>query len=150
MSNAKLVIIRGLPGSGKSTLANIIKSDYDDCFLHYENDQGLYINEKYVWTPERLRIAADVCFANTVMALRNNINVIVSNCFLTNKSIYRYSKLVDIENLYIIEAIGNFKSIHGVSEQVKEYMQAKFQALSPQLQSRKIEYGGSFHFEGIS
>ena len=150
MSNAKLVIIRGLPGSGKSTIAQKIRDDYPGYFLHYENDQGLYNGSgHYIWEQGRYKVAVKKCFDNTVIALSCNVNVIVANCFLTNKSIERYAKLVPIDNLFIIEATNNFESIHGVSEKLKNDMRNRFEKLSPQLQSRKIEYDGSFHFEGI-
>lgn len=150
MNNAKLVIIRGLPGSGKSTIAQEIRKDYPGYFIHYENDQGLYNDScRYEWSKSRYKVAAKKCFDNTVMALNSNVNVIVANCFLTNKSIERYAKLVSIENLFIIEATNNFDSIHGVPEKLKNDMRNKFEELSPQLQSRKIEYDESFHFEGI-
>jgi len=149
-NNAKLVIIRGLPGSGKSSLAKQIRSDYPGYFIHYENDQGLYNDScRYEWSQGRYKVAVKKCFDNTVIALSCNVNVIVANCFLTNKSIERYAKLVPIDNLFIIEATNNFESIHGVSEKLKNDMRNRFEKLSPQLQSRKIEYDGSFHFEGI-
>lgn len=111
----KLILIRGLPGSGKSTIAATLMLENPGKFVHYENDMFLYNeNGDYVWTPKACREAMKRCKQETIKALSEGKNVIVSNCFLTIRSLNKYAKLVPEEDCTVIEAKGRFKSIHNV------------------------------------
>lgn len=123
----RLILIRGLPGSGKSTLAKKILSENPDKYVHFENDMFLYENGKYIWTKDRYKKATRACFTNTIDALNKGLNIIVSNCFLTKKSLHKYASLVPLEDLLIIEAKGNYISIHEVSETLMNRMKTIYE-----------------------
>lgn len=126
----RLVLIRGLPGSGKSTLAKkLILENPDVGYLHYENDMFLYSNGEYIWTKSRYKQATKLCFEKTKSSLEIGFSVIVSNCFLTKKSITKYASLVPIEDLTIIEAKGNYESIHNVSQKLLTAMRDTYESI---------------------
>jgi len=127
---SKLVLIRGLPGSGKSTMAKkIMDMNPDKEYIHYENDMFLYENGQYVWTPRKFKVARNLCYIGTVDALNRGMNVIVTNCFLTKKSLNRYAKLVHEMDLTIIEAKGNYTSIHNVPEKMINKMREIYEPI---------------------
>lgn len=146
-----LILIRGIPGSGKSTFAKDLMTVSPLQFFHYENDMFLYNeNSEYIWSQKRIAMANNKCFQATKKALELNHNVIVSNCFVKNKSIKRYFDLVNPENCFIIEMCGDYGSIHGLDKLTMENIKNSYEPLSEKLKQRKITYGATVYFEKLA
>lgn len=127
MNTPKLAIIRGLPGQGKSTIAKALAKKYG--LEHFENDAYLYVNGKYVWTPETAKAAANQCFNDAINVLKAGKSVVVSNVFVTRKAVDKYvnaAKNVGAE-VQVFRATGNFQNIHDVPKTTYLNMKANFQ-----------------------
>lgn len=127
MNTVKLAIVRGLPGQGKSTIAKKLAEKYN--LEHFENDAYLYVNGKYVWTPETAKMAAKQCFNDTMSALRSGKSVVVSNTFITRKAVDNYinaAKKLGAQ-VAVFRATGNFKNIHDVPDNTYLSMKTNFQ-----------------------
>lgn len=145
-----LILIRGIPGSGKSTIAQDLLKLNPEQFRHYENDMFLYDKEgNYLWSEERIIAANKKCYWSTKNALQLEFNVIVSNCFIKNSSIKRYAKLVNSEDLFIIETDTEYNNIHQVSNETIHSMKSNYEDLSENLKQRKISYGSIIYSERI-
>jgi len=123
----KLLIIRGLPGSGKSTLAKQISEKYN--VDHFENDQFLMHGDKYVWTPDAAKDATNKCFDSVMKTLREGKDCIVSNVFVTVKSIDRYvnaAKKLGAE-VKVMRKTSQYKNVHDVPDNVFASMKRQFQ-----------------------
>jgi len=120
-----LRLIRGLPGSGKTTLAK----QYN-C-LHLEADMYFIKNEHYNFDKHQLQKAHQWCLSQTEMALKNNMDVVVSNTFIQLWELERYIKLANHYNVNytIIEAIGNYPTIHNIPEAKLLQLKNKWQQL---------------------
>ena len=94
-----LRLIRGLPGSGKTTLAK----QYN-C-LHLEADMYFIKNGQYSFDKHQLQNAHQWCLLQTEIALKNNMDVVVSNTFTQLWELERYIKLAVRYNIkyHIIE-----------------------------------------------
>lgn len=123
----KLCIIRGLPGSSKSTTAKKLAAKYG-C-KHFENDEYLMHGDKYVWTPEAAKKAANDCFDDAMKALRNNEYVIVSNVFVSARVIDKYVNAAKElgADILVYRMTKNFGNIHDVSSKILAMMKASFQ-----------------------
>lgn len=89
MRQPKLLIIRGTPGSGKSTAAKKLSEQFN--VAHFENDEYLMHDGKYIWTPEDAKEAARKCFEDTIAELRSGRDAIVSNVFVTRRAVDKYA-----------------------------------------------------------
>ena len=109
----KLHLVRGLPGSGKSTFANNNRTEA----RVVEADQFFLNKGIYAWDPKLLHEAHAWCYGQTAMLLRQELNVVVANTFVTTDALLRYIKLRDklpgLE-ITITELFTEFKSIHNV------------------------------------
>ena len=122
-----MLILRGLPGSGKSSLAKKLVAKYNITWL--ENDAYLMHGDKYMWTPEAAKDAAKRCFEDVIRALRSGKNVIVSNVFVTRKSIDRYVRAAkqlgcDVQ---VWRMTNDFGNVHDVPEKTLASMKTSFQ-----------------------
>ena len=127
MNIPKMLILRGLPGSGKSSLAKKLVAKYNVVWL--ENDSYLMHGDKYVWTPEAAKDAAKRCFEDAMSALRSGKDTIVSNVFVTRKSIDRYvraAKQLGCE-VQVWRMTNDFSNVHDVPANVLASMKASFQ-----------------------
>ena len=123
----RFLLIRGLPGSSKSTVASKLAAKY--CVKHIENDSYLMHGDKYVWTPEAAKDAAKRCFEDAMSALRSGKDVIVSNVFVTRKSIDRYvraAKQLGCE-VQVWRMTNDFGNVHDVPTNVLASMKDGFQ-----------------------
>ena len=127
MKKSHLLICRGCPGSGKSTVARKLAAKYGT--VHVENDAYLMHGDKYMWTPEAAKDAANRCFEDAMSALRSGKDVIVSNVFVTRKSIDRYvraAKQLGCE-VQVWRMTNDFGNVHDVPTNVLASMKAGFQ-----------------------
>ena len=138
----KLTLIRGLPGSGKSTLAKDIvdagkayKHLEADQWLgrHYDEDEGKWMRKPmpYFWSPERAKNAHKACQEETEFWLQCGESVVVSNTFTQVWEIEPYLKIAARQGaeVEVIEATGNYGSIHDVPAEVIEDMRNRWEAL---------------------
>lgn len=128
----ELVLIRGLPGSGKSTMA--MGTMFED-FEHYEADQFFTdASGAYKYDREKIEDAHEWCQRETFKSLANGKRVVVSNTFTRLREMEPYfdmAKTFGIEPR-IIEATGNWPSVHGVPAEVVEKMRQRWEkSLTP-------------------
>lgn len=127
----KLTLIRGLPGAGKSTMAKAMV-EADPSLYHFEADQYFVdASGNYRFEPTELEDAHTWCFAETRYALNAGCSVVVSNTFTRKWEMEPYRKLAkqfDVE-LEILEAKGNYGSIHGVPQKTIDAMRSRWEVL---------------------
>ena len=126
MKKIKLMIIRGLPGQGKSTLAKEISEK--DGVAHFENDMYFMKNGKYEFDQRKAKDAADWCFNSVMKTLKDGKSCIVSNVFVSKKSIDRYvdaAKKLGAE-VAVFRMTKQFKNVHEVPEDVFNSMKRYF------------------------
>lgn len=124
----KLILIRGLPGSGKSTIANLMT----EC--HHVEADHFFLNAmgEYEFNPAKLPMAHEACFLLTKALLEEHNNVVVANTFSRQWEIQPYldlAKKMGIQPI-LIEAKGNFKSIHNVPEEAIQRMKDRWEQIT--------------------
>jgi predicted kinase len=127
MTKQKLILIRGIPGSGKTTLAKQMDAELVEADMFFIDKNG-----EYKFAPERLRDAHLWCQLETKRLLYAGKSVVVANTFIKRWEMKFYVKLaakvgVPVE---IIEAKGNYASIHDVPEDKIRSMKEQFEELS--------------------
>ncbi len=122
---ANLVLVRGLPGSGKSTFA---KQNYPS-YNHYEADMYFVKDGVYTYNPEKIRDAHEWCQAKTLISLRRDESVVVSNTFTRLWEMTPYLMMIDKfgDNCEVFTMRGNYQNIHGVPDSVLEQMKARWE-----------------------
>lgn len=127
----KLTLIRGLPGAGKSTMAKAMV-EANPRLAHFEADQYFVdASGKYRFEPSEIEDAHTWCFAEARDALKNGHSVVVSNTFTRKWEMEPYRKLakeLGVE-LEILEATGNYGSIHGVPQKTIDAMRSRWEEL---------------------
>jgi adenylate kinase family enzyme len=132
MSNLSLHIMQGLPGSGKTTKSYELASttdavvlSTDDFFVDSEtgkyNYNGKLLKDAHQWNQQR---ALD--------ALKSGQSVIIDNTNLQNWQVFPYAKMAveyDAE-IKFIRCNGEYKNIHGVSDDTIENMKHKMEVLT--------------------
>lgn len=119
----KLTLIRGLPGSGKSTLAK------KQSAIHFEADMFFMKNEVYCFDMTLLGEAHQWCETQTALALKRGQAVVVSNTFIQWWQIEPYIQLAKRQNVPVklLEARGNYQSVHDVPEEVLAQMKMTYE-----------------------
>lgn len=122
----RLVFIRGLPGSGKSTMAKKMIED-NGGGVHLEADMFFMNNGVYQFDPNKTREAHNWCRDALKLAIANsekNSLIVISNTFVKFWELESYIDILDKFSkreewvLEVINARGNYKSIHNVPEDV--------------------------------
>jgi predicted kinase len=125
----KLTLIRGLPGAGKSTMAKAMV-EADPSLYHFEADQYFVdASGKYEFVPAEIEDAHTWCFSAARAVLEQGSSVVVSNTFTRKWEMESYLILqtqLGIE-LEILEAKGNYKSIHGVPQKTIDAMRSRWE-----------------------
>lgn len=128
-----LILIRGLPGSGKSTKAQEVSNHYAKCgftVAHVENDQYLKENGKYLFTPERSKIAREQCLAGASTSIAHGVVAIVANTFTKYSEMVPYFTAAERHGVpvKVIEMNNTFKSTHDVPDDVMETMKNRWES----------------------
>lgn len=132
-----LYLIRGLPGSGKSTIASKLAANRLNT-VHLEADDFFMMDGVYTFDPKKLSEAHKQCKERTERFLSCGYDVVVANTFI------RYTELVpyiDIarrlkQDIVLIRATGNYKSIHNVPEHTIERMRRDWDSIELALSPR--------------
>jgi len=124
---AELVLIRGLPGSGKTTMA---ERDFPGHEL-VEADLYMVRNGRYVFVPSRIGAAHAWCRRRTEKLLSEGRDVVVANTFVRKREIRPYVEMARRHGcgLRIVEAKGNWKSVHGVPQFTVDRMRRNWERL---------------------
>ena len=124
----QLILIRGLHGSGKSTLARQYAAHG---YRHYEADQYFMRGGEYRYRADKVHVAHRRCQERARASLRAGHNVVVANTFATRAEMKPYIEAAlrygcDVE---IIEAAGDYGSIHNVPAAAIERMRARWEPI---------------------
>ncbi len=137
----KFYMIIGIPGTGKTTKAKEIIETYkkeNKMLYHYEADMFFEKDGKYEFDKTKLKQAHMWCFNNFKEALKQNVDVIVSNTFVNMYERRKYIREAVINN-YEIEVITmttEYGSIHNVPEYTIKHMKKLFQPFT----NKEIEF----------
>lgn len=121
----RLILIRGVPGSGKSTFAAKV---FPGAF-HVENDMFHVKDGKYRFDFNRQKDAVSWCMDMCDTALRNGMDVVVSNTFTKRIYVIAYVKLAAKygADVSVYRMTGSFKNGHLVPAAVFENMKKNFE-----------------------
>lgn len=129
----KLIIIRGLPGSGKSTLAANIINCQDGNYEHFEADMFFQsLTGEYEFISNLIGIAHDWCYSNTIKALLNGHNVVVSNTFTKKWELESYlaiATLIPNVEIIVYEMKNQYGNIHNVPEKKLKQMADRWEEI---------------------
>lgn len=121
----QLILVRGVPGSGKSTFA---KNVFSGAF-HIENDMFHVKDGKYQFDRSRQKDAVAWCMDMCDTALRNGMDVVVSNTFTKVRYVMAYARLASEHgaDLTVYRMNGSFENSHSVPKEVFENMKNNFE-----------------------
>lgn len=121
----RLILVRGVPGSGKSTFAAKV---FPGAF-HVENDMFHVKDGEYRFDFNRQKNAVSWCMDMCDTALRNGMDIVVSNTFTKRKYIMAYVKLAEKygADVSVYRMMGSFKNCHSVPAAVFENMKKGFE-----------------------
>lgn len=122
----ELVLIRGLPGSGKSTLARTMTKH-----VHVEADMYFTVGGRYFFNPVWLPDAHAWCQRIAEAALAAGCSVVVANTFTRNIEMRPYAEMARRHgaSLRVIDAVGDWPSVHDVPIAAVERMRARWEPL---------------------
>jgi predicted kinase len=136
-----IVVLRGLPGSGKSTFAQLLEQTQG--FKHLEADRFMTDAQgKYRFDPARAADAHAVCQQHAYEALRTGARVVVAN---THVRLWEFAPYLGLAQLFrrevrVVECLGAWDNIHGVSSEIIAKMREKWEPLPPHLAQQALNY----------
>ena len=127
----RLILVRGVPGSGKSTFAAKV---FPGAF-HVENDMFHVKDGEYRFDFNKQKDAVSWCMDMCDTALRNGMDVVVSNTFTKRRYIMAYVKLAAKygADVSVYRMTGSFKNSHSVPAAVFENMKKGFEDWSGEI-----------------
>ena len=119
--NQELVLVRGASGSGKSTF---VGKEYPN-HVHLETDMYWYDDKgDYNFDPTKLKTAHEWCQRETLNALKDGKNVVVSNTFIKKWEIEPYINMAKELGIpyKIYRMTAQYDNVHGVPLKVVKRM----------------------------
>jgi predicted kinase len=131
----RLALIRGLPGSGKSTLARRLAAEHG--WVHLEADQFFESECSYRFDASRLADAHAWCLRHASARLATGARVAIANTFVSLWELSSYLGLAEVHATpyRIIEARGDWPSVHAVPQDVVAQMRARWERLPAHLEA---------------
>lgn len=123
----ELVLIRGIPGSGKSTMArSMIEYEHYEADMFFTDNNGAYNYDR-----DKIKDAHEWCQRETFKALASGKRVVVSNTFTRRFEMEPYFEMAKTFGIEpnIIEATGQWDSVHNVPKETIEKMRARFEKI---------------------
>jgi adenylate kinase family enzyme len=131
MNKLTLTVIRGHVGSGKSTIAKKMASEQD--LAHYETDMFFTTSDgEYKFDFAKLGDAIKWSETMTESALKYGKSVVVTGVFSRLFHMNNMKKIAASTGatFHVIEATGDYGSIHGVPEDAIAGMKARWEPLT--------------------
>ena len=91
MKTNRLLIVRSAPGGGKTVFVNKMFPN----ILHLENDMFHYHSGEYEYNQYKMKDAINWCVRTCEDALKNGMDVVVSNTFVRKAFVDSYRKLAE-------------------------------------------------------
>lgn len=125
-----LILVRGLPGSGKSTIGQSLHKALG--YKHIEADMYHMKEGEYCFDPAKIKEAHLWCQLETMKAMADKYFVVVTNTFTTLHELDPYLQMAKSMGraVRIVEASGNWNSIHNVPAEVMERMRDRWEDLT--------------------
>jgi predicted kinase len=127
----QLILIRGLPGSGKSTMAESMMKDVPGLMWTETDKYFIDSNGEYKFDPQELQDAHAWCQELTEDNLAKGLSTVVSNTFSRKWEMQPYFDMAKAHNaeLVILEATGNWKSVHNVPQHTIDAMKKRWESV---------------------
>ena len=121
----RLILVRGVPGSGKSTFAAKV---FPGVF-HIENDMFHVKDGEYRFDFNKQKDAVSWCMEMCETALRNGMDVVVSNTFTKRRYVMAYVRLAAKygADVSVYRMTGSFENRHSVPATVFNNMKKNFE-----------------------
>lgn len=129
----ELLLVRGLPGSGKSTIGRNLDLN-EGTHKHIEADMFFLTPSGYQFDAAKLGQAHEWCRNQTEKLLGYGENVVVTNTFIRLKEMESYFEMARRLSIpvSVIEVVGNYNSIHDVSQATISKMRARWEKYTQQ------------------
>ena len=144
MKNNRCLLIRGWPGTGKSTFVHKMFPN----ILHLENDMFHYHSGEYEYNQYKMRDAINWCVRTCEDALKNNMDVVISNTFTRKAFVDSYKRLAEKygAKFTVYRMMGNFNNIHNVPQNVLDNMKNNFEDYPGEIKIYPVE-NGEYNFD---
>ena len=144
MKTNRLLIIRSIPGGGKTTFVNKMIPN----ILHLENDMFHYHSGEYEYNQYKMKEAINWCVRTCEDALKNKMDVVVSNTFVRQTFVDKYKRLAEKYGAQFIvyRMMGNFNNIHNVPQNVLDNMKNNFEDYPGEIKIYPLD-NGEYNFD---
>lgn len=144
MKNNRCLLIRGWPGTGKTTFVHKMFPN----ILHLENDMFHYHSGEYEYNQYKMKEAINWCVRTCEDALKNKMDVVVSNTFVRQTFVDKYKRLAEKYGAQFIvyRMMGNFNNIHNVPQNVLDNMKNNFEDYPGEIKIYPLD-NGEYNFD---
>jgi predicted kinase len=135
MSDAQLLLVRGIVGSGKTFYAQTLTDR-----VHYETDMYFEQDGEYRFDGSKLPVAHRWCQAKVYQALKEGKKVVVSNTFTRlweMKDYFNMAKELNV-TVDVEEMKGRYPNLHGVPDDIVQKMLDRWEVYTPEDENGKI------------